>query len=104
MGIQRGDRIAPATSSSTTDPLIQKFGQLHVLDDLIRLRAADAVQCLILAYPDSDKDAASYSYYTGQDLDEMIDQTVAVLVKHGFQPVRFTGNRSLASCKLTNLL
>lgn len=104
MGIQRGDRTAPATSSRTTDPLIQKFGQLHVLDDLIRLRAADAVQDPILAYPNSDKDAASYSYYTGQDLDEMIDHTLAVLLNHGFQPVCFTENKTLASCKLINSL
>lgn len=87
MGIQRGDQTAPAASSSTTDPLIQKFGQLHVLDDLIRLRAADIFQLPILAYPSSDKDAASYTYYTGQDLDEMIDQTVTVLMNDGFQPV-----------------
>lgn len=104
MGIQRGDQTAPATSSSTTDPLIQKFGQLHVLDDLIRLRAADAIQDPILAYPNSDKDAASYSYYTGQDLDEMINQTLAVLLNRRFQPVCFIGNRTMASCELTKFL
>lgn len=89
MGIQRGDQEAPATSSkrAMTDPLIREFGQLRVLDDLIRLRAGDVIQRPILAYPSSDKDAASYRYYTGQDLDDMIDQTVTVLMNDGFQPV-----------------
>lgn len=88
MGIQRGNQAAQAGSSTTTDPLVEKFGQLHVLDDLIRLRAADYVQHPILAYPSSEKDAASYKYYTGRDLDEMIDQVVTVLVDSGFPPVR----------------
>lgn len=91
MGIQRGEQTAPAASSSTStitsDPLIEKFGQLHVLDDLIRLRAADFVQHPVLAYPKSDQDAASYTYYTGRDLDAMIDQTVTGLINDGFQPV-----------------
>ena len=88
MGIQRGDS-RPDGSSITSNPLVQQFGQLHVLDDLIRLRAADVIQHPILAYPSSEKDASAYTYYTGQDLDEMIDQTVAVLMNDGFQPVRF---------------
>ena len=88
MGIQRGNRAAQAGSSTTTDPLIEKFGQLHVLDDLIRLRSADYVQHPILAYPSSEKDAASYKYYTGRDLDEMIDEVVTVLVDSGFPVVR----------------
>lgn len=92
MGIQRGELTAAAASSSsnaiTSDPLIKKSGQLHVLDDLIRLRAADFVQHPILAYPKSDKDAASYTFYTGRDLDAMIDQTVTVLMNDGLQPVR----------------
>lgn len=77
----------PAASSSTIDPLVQTFGQLHVIDDLIRLRASDVVQHPILAYPSTDRDAASYTYYTGQDLDEMINQAVTVLMNDGFQPV-----------------
>jgi hypothetical protein len=45
------------------------------------------VQHPILAYPSSDKNAASFAYYTGQDLDEMINQAVNVLMNDGFQPV-----------------
>lgn len=87
MGIQRGDQTASSASSSPSDRLVQKFGQLHVLDDLIRHRAADFIQRPILAYPSSKKDATSYSYYNGQDLDQMIDQVASVLINNGFQPV-----------------
>lgn len=95
MGIQRGVSAIPATSSHSSDPLTEKFGQLHVLDDLIRLRAADTIQCPILAYPSSDSDAALYNYYTGEQLDEMIDQSVSTLMEDGFRPVRAPGDSSM---------
>ncbi|KAJ5129945.1 uncharacterized protein N7515_005984 [Penicillium bovifimosum] len=89
MGIQRDGQTSQAGSSSTIDPLVRKFGPLQVLDDLIRLRAADFVQHPILAYPSSEKDPASYDYYTGQDLDSMINQAVTMLMDDGFkQPTR----------------
>lgn len=88
MGIQQGDHAGLPTSLTARDPLIEKFGRLHVLDDLIRLCAADHVQHPILAYPSSEKDPASYNYYTGRDLDDMIDQVMTVLVDSGFPPVR----------------
>lgn len=90
MGIQRGSHSESSASSSSIDPLVQKFGQLNVLDDLIRLRAADAIQYPILAYPRSENDAASYDYFTGQDLDELIDQAVTILIDDGFKPVCLT--------------
>ncbi|KAJ5826436.1 hypothetical protein N7474_003574 [Penicillium riverlandense] len=94
MGIQRGGQIVQATSSSTTDALIQQFGQLHVLDDLIRLRAADMVQHPILAYPCSNTDTATatYEYYTGRDMDNMIDKAVTCLMNDGFQPPKGNGS------------
>lgn len=89
MGIQRGDQTTPATFSGPSDVLIQRYGHLDVLDDLIRLRARDSIQNPILAYPTSENDAASYTYYNGQDLDEMIDQVASLLISNGFQPVCF---------------
>ncbi|OJJ47320.1 hypothetical protein ASPZODRAFT_166529 [Penicilliopsis zonata CBS 506.65] len=73
------------------EELVQQFGQLHVLDDLIRLRAADAIQVPILAYPTSSQDV-TYDYYTGQDLDRLVDQTnngtiVALLTVSDFSMV-----------------
>lgn len=103
MGILLGEQTAPAASSSastvtvTDDPLIEKFGRLHVLDDLIRLRAADFIQYPILAYPTSEKDAASYTYYNGRDLDAMTDQAVAALMNDGFQPVRILAITAIQS-------
>lgn len=87
MGIQRCAQAAHAGSSTTINPLVQEYGPLQVLDDLIRLRAADAVQHPILAYPHSDKDAASYDYYTGQELDELINQAITILMEDGFKRV-----------------
>lgn len=79
-----------STSSAkpaSTEQLIEKFGRLHVLDDLIRPRAADATQRPILAYPASDNGAVLYEYFTGQDLDRMTDQAVQALMDYGFVPV-----------------
>lgn len=87
MGIQRGTQTRPASSSRAVDPLVQKFGQLNVLDDLIYHRASDAVQRPILAYPSCEDDAALYEFYTGRDLDDLIDQTVMTLIDFGFKPV-----------------
>lgn len=71
-----------------TQELVQRFGRLNTLDDLIRLRAADAVQEPILAYPKSHDAAVEYEYFTGEDLDCMIDHAVSGLVEAGFKPVR----------------
>ncbi|KAJ5773779.1 hypothetical protein N7457_008675 [Penicillium paradoxum] len=87
MGIQLGDRTTQAGSSVTINPLIKEFGHLQVIDDLIRLRAADNVQCPILAYPRFDNEAGSYAHYTGQELDEMINQAVIMLMDDGFKQV-----------------
>lgn len=87
MGIQRGSPAAQAGPSGTINPLVQEFGSLQVLDDLIRLRAADSVQSRILAYPRFDNDAASYEYYTGKHLDAMINQAVIMLIDDGFKQV-----------------
>lgn len=87
MGIQRGSQGAQAGPSSTINPLVKEFGSLQVLDDLIRLRATDVVQYPILAYPRFDNDSASYEYYTGKQLDAMINQAVIRLMDHGFKQV-----------------
>ncbi|KAF5863750.1 hypothetical protein ETB97_009385 [Aspergillus alliaceus] len=85
------DHDAPKKPTDT-DQLIAHFGRLHVLDDLIRLRAADPIQLPILAYPKpSHDDTTSYEYFTGQDLDCMVDQTVSTLIDYGFKPPRNDG-------------
>ncbi|KAL4754414.1 hypothetical protein BDW72DRAFT_190275 [Aspergillus terricola var. indicus] len=75
-----------------TEDLVQRFGRLNTLDDLIHLRAADAVQEPILAYPKQSHDAAiEYEYFTGENLDCMIDHAVCRLVEVGFKPPKEEG-------------
>jgi hypothetical protein len=101
MGIQRGTQAAHAGPSSSINPLVHKFGSLQVLDDLIRLRAADVVQHPILAYPRFDNDAGSYGYYTGKHLDAMINQAIIMLMDDGFRQVGHE-SRCMISNPLTN--
>lgn len=90
MGIPVFDETLEDVSKlSGPEQLIAQFGRLHILDDLIRLRASDAIQKPILAYPKPSQDGspASYEYFTGQDLDCMVDQAVCQLMDYGFKPV-----------------
>ncbi|KAJ6019415.1 hypothetical protein N7522_001482 [Penicillium canescens] len=88
MGIQPSGPTSQADFFNTADQLVQEYGQIQVLDDLIRLRAADLVQHPILAYPRSAGHAASYDYYSGQDLNTMINQAATMLMDLGFQTPR----------------
>ncbi|CAG8948565.1 unnamed protein product [Penicillium salamii] len=83
MGIQHQASNDSASSSYAVGSLTEKFGQLHVLDDIIRLRAADDVQTPILAYPVPNSNAASYEHFTGQQLNAKINQTAATLIGDG---------------------
>ena len=79
---------APRPLTHSTADVVARFGRLHLLDDLIRLRAADAVQHPILAYPQPTADGSiSYEYFTGHDLDCMVDHAVYTLMDYGFKPV-----------------
>lgn len=72
------------------ESMVERFGALYGLDDVIRIRAADAVQHPILAYPTADNDTGSYEYFTGRDVDVMVDQAARILMSHGFGPVCLT--------------
>jgi hypothetical protein len=89
MGIPQYNEPPKSQALNQTDELVQRFGRLDTLDDLIRLRAADAVQEPILAYPQQTQDGvASYEFFTGEDLDAMVDQAVCTLLESGIRPVR----------------
>lgn len=62
-------------------------GNLHVLDDLIRQRAADLEQSPILAYPAVPGGTPSYDYFSGRDLDRMIEKTAHALTASGLKRV-----------------
>lgn len=74
----------PASASSSTGR--SASGQVEILDDLIRLRAADATQSPILAYPRHDE-AFSYAYFRGRDLDTMTDRTSRERMEDDIVPV-----------------
>ncbi|KAL4784450.1 hypothetical protein BJX76DRAFT_219889 [Aspergillus varians] len=92
MGIPQYKEPSANEPQSSTEEVVRRFGRLNTLDDLIRLRAADAVQQPILAYPNLCHDgAASYEYLTGEDLDWMVDQTVCTLMESGIRPPKQDG-------------
>ncbi|PYH40351.1 putative NRPS-like enzyme [Aspergillus saccharolyticus JOP 1030-1] len=93
MGILHHDGPSPKRHKpSSPEELISRFGRLHMLDDLIRLRAADPIQHPILAYPrPSPDETVEYEYFSGLDLDIMIDQAVYTLMDYGFKPPRQEG-------------
>ncbi|KAL3459291.1 hypothetical protein BJX64DRAFT_206484 [Aspergillus heterothallicus] len=88
MGIpQYSEPSEQVPQANSAEALVQRFGRLTVLDDLIRLRARDADQVPILAYPKASQDGtSSYEYFTGEDLDCMVDQAVCTLMELGIRP------------------
>ncbi|KAI1389370.1 acetyl-CoA synthetase-like protein [Hypoxylon trugodes] len=62
-----------------------RFGKLWMIDDLIRERGRDEEQAPILGYPRYDHDAAEYEYFTGKDLDRMVDEACRALVRAGIE-------------------
>ncbi|KAL5341091.1 hypothetical protein BJX70DRAFT_386919 [Aspergillus crustosus] len=93
MGIyQYKEPSEKGTQTDSSNDLVARFGRLNILDDLIRLRAADAIQEPILAYPTSSDDGTvSYEYFTGEDLDCMVDQAVCSLMESGVHAPRKNG-------------
>lgn len=66
---------------------IRRFGKLYMIDDLIRERANDEEQLPILGFPRYKNSAADYEYFTGKDLDRMVDEACRAFVRNGFEVV-----------------
>ncbi|EPE06928.1 nrps-like enzyme [Ophiostoma piceae UAMH 11346] len=62
---------------------IARFGKCYTIDDVVRLRAQDPEQTPILGIPRKKDDPADYEYFTGADLDRMIDESCRILVTKG---------------------
>ena len=62
-------------------------GEILILDDLIRQRAADSDQIALLAFPKSERGITDYEELTGQRLDQFIDQAAKYYVCSGLRPV-----------------
>ncbi|KAK8017411.1 hypothetical protein PG993_013737 [Apiospora rasikravindrae] len=68
-------------SAEVVEERIKEYGELWTIDDLIRVRAQDKVQVPILGYPRYDNRPTGYEYFTGKDLDRMVDETCHLLVQ-----------------------
>lgn len=68
--------------------LYDTFGELNVLDDVIRHRAADEPPVPILGYPRSEYSVNDYELFTGKQLDRFIDTAVKHFILLGFRLVR----------------
>lgn len=74
-------------SAEVVEDRIQRFGRLYMIDDLVRERAKDAEQCPILGYPKYKDSASEYEYFTGKDLDRMVNGACWALIHDGFEVV-----------------
>lgn len=79
--------------------LYETFGELKVLDDIVRHRAADDPPVPILGYPRFEYSVHDYEFFTGKQLDQFIDATVKHLISSGFTPVRDPIVRLTLSCQ-----
>ena len=68
--------------------LYETFGELRVLDDIIRHRAADDPPAPILGYPISEDTVNEYEKFTGKELDQFVDGAVKYFLESGLKPVR----------------
>lgn len=67
--------------------LYATFGELKVLDDIIRHRAADEPPVPILGYPRYEHSVDNYELFTGKQLDQFVDAAVKYFISAGFWPV-----------------
>jgi hypothetical protein len=68
--------------------LYDVYGELKVLDDIIRYRALDDPPTTILGYPKFDDRVDEYETFTGKQLDEFVDAAVHYFMHYGLRPVR----------------
>ncbi|KAI1081037.1 hypothetical protein F5B20DRAFT_88812 [Whalleya microplaca] len=66
--------------------LYDTFGEINVLDDIIRCRAADDPPVPILAYPRTYDSVDDYEFFTGKQLDQYVDSAVKNFIGLGLVP------------------
>ena len=74
-------------SQERVQNLYDTFGDLKVLNDIIRHRAADNPQAPILGYPRFEYSVDDYERFSGQQLHQFVDATAKHLISSGFKPV-----------------
>lgn len=75
--------------------LYETFGELRVLDDIIRHRAIDDPPDPILGYPRTEDTVKDYENFTGRKLDQFVDCAVKYFLESGLKTVRQSNNISL---------
>ena len=68
--------------------LYDTFGELKVLDDIVRYRAADDPSAPIFGYPKSEETVNEFETFTGKELDQFVDGAVKYFLESGLKPVR----------------
>ncbi|KAL3417971.1 NRPS-like enzyme (male sterility protein) [Phlyctema vagabunda] len=66
--------------------LYDTYGELRVLDDIIRHRAGDNPPAPILGYPKNENNVDEYESFTGQQIDVFVDNAVKYYIKNGLKP------------------
>ena len=67
--------------------LYDTFGELKVLDDIVRHRAADVPAVPIIGYPRSEDSVSDYERFTGKDLDGFVNAACIRFLSLGFKAV-----------------
>lgn len=80
--------MAHLTPSHVQD-LYARYGDLKIVDDIIRHRAADDPPTCILGYPRSNDSLVDYVDYTGAQLDIFVDNAAKHFTQVGLEPVRY---------------
>ncbi|KAI1154384.1 hypothetical protein F4825DRAFT_472375 [Nemania diffusa] len=65
--------------------LYREFGELSVIDDIIRHRAADNPPTPILAYPRTARGVDDYEKFTGKQLNRFVDSGVKYFLSQGLK-------------------
>lgn len=58
-----------------------------VLDNLLRLKAADKTQMPLLCFPNTERGIIDYEEFSGRDIDRFVDQAAKYFMKCDLQPV-----------------
>lgn len=69
-----------------------------ILDDLLRLRAADKTQVPLLCFPKTERGIIDYEEFNGKDIDRFVDQAAKYYMRCGLQPVGFSIRSAPDNC------
>ncbi|KAI9743887.1 MAG: hypothetical protein M1818_002621 [Claussenomyces sp. TS43310] len=64
-----------------------KEGLLYTFDDIVRQRAIDDDQSPLIAYPKTRSGVSDYEFFTGKDLNRLVDGAAKSLIAAGIEPV-----------------